>query len=133
MVATPLPRTRRRRAAEVAFRVATYVALVLVLGPAAWILIGVIARAVPHWQWSVLTTTGTGTTGGLRAEFYSSPSKPLRAPPPGSCSDSGGVKFGSSSFMISFLVRSISTSKFFNTRAATPSPSRRSPRRTAWR
>jgi phosphate transport system permease protein len=69
VVATPLPRTRRRRAAEVAFRVATYVALVLVLGPAAWILIGVIARAVPHWQWSVLTTTGTGTTGGLRAEI----------------------------------------------------------------
>ena len=40
---------------------------------------------------------------------------------------SGGVKFGSSSFRISLRVRSISTSRLFKTRAATPSPSRNKP------
>ena len=42
---------------------------------------------------------------------------------------SGGVKFGSSSLRISLRVLSISTSRFFKTTAATPSPSRRSPSR----
>ncbi len=40
---------------------------------------------------------------------------------------SDGVKFGSSSFRISLRVRSMSISRLFNTRAATPSPSRSSP------
>ena len=42
-------------------------------------------------------------------------------------SASGGVKFGSSSLRISLRVRSISTSRLFSTRAATPSPSRSKP------
>ncbi|MGP8060463.1 MAG: phosphate ABC transporter permease PstA [Acidimicrobiales bacterium] len=68
MAATALPRTGRRRVAETLFKVATYLALVLVLVPMAWILLGVVVRAVPHWHWSVLWTAGAGTTGGLRAE-----------------------------------------------------------------
>jgi phosphate transport system permease protein len=66
MVTTPgLPNTRRRTIAGVLFQIGTYVALLLVVGPALWILVGVVARAVPHWQWSVLTTPTKGTTGGL--------------------------------------------------------------------
>jgi phosphate transport system permease protein len=60
-----MPTTRRRSIAGVLFQIGTYAALLLVVGPALWILIGVVARAVPHWQWSVLTTPTKGTTGGL--------------------------------------------------------------------
>jgi phosphate transport system permease protein len=47
------------------FRGGTYLSLILVVGPALWILIGVVANAAPHWKWSVLTTPTKGTTGGL--------------------------------------------------------------------
>lgn len=56
---------RRRTTAGVLFKVGTYLSLLLVVGPALWVLLGVIVRAVPHWQWSVLTTPTQGTTGGL--------------------------------------------------------------------
>jgi len=69
MAATPRPRMSRRRIAELSFRGATYIALILVLVPMGWILLGVIVRAVPHWHWSVLWTAGTGTAGGLRGEI----------------------------------------------------------------
>jgi phosphate transport system permease protein len=65
MATRGLPTTRRRSIAGVLFQIGTYVSLLLVVGPALWILIGVVARAVPHWQWSVLTTPTKGTTGGL--------------------------------------------------------------------
>ena len=61
-----MPSTRRRTVVGVAFKIATYLALLLVIGPALWILIGVVVRAVPHWQWSVLTTHTKGTRGGLK-------------------------------------------------------------------
>jgi phosphate transport system permease protein len=61
-----MPSTRRRTVFGVAFKLGTYLGLLLVIGPALWILIGVVVRAVPHWQWSVLTTNTMGTGGGLK-------------------------------------------------------------------
>ena len=61
--------TRRRRNATVAWRALTYVALVLIMAPAAWLLIGVIVRAWSHWQWNVLWTQLTPTGGGLRDQI----------------------------------------------------------------
>ena len=61
-----MPSTRRRTVFGVAFKVGTYLGLLLVIGPALWILVGVVVRAVPHWQWSVLTTNTMGTGGGLK-------------------------------------------------------------------
>ncbi|HEY3941836.1 MAG TPA: PstA family ABC transporter permease [Acidimicrobiales bacterium] len=55
----------RRRALQLGFRLGTYLALLLVVGPAGWLLVSVVARAAPHWQWSVLWTQGHGTGGGL--------------------------------------------------------------------
>jgi len=63
------PATRRRRASSVGFRVFTYGALVLIIAPAVWILLGVLFRALGHWRWSVLWTPLTATGGGLRDQI----------------------------------------------------------------
>ena len=63
------PATRRRRVSSIAFRVLTYVALVLIIAPAAWILLGVLGRALGHWRWDVLWTTLTPEGGGLRDQI----------------------------------------------------------------
>lgn len=44
-----------------------FVALGLIVAPAIWVLGGVLARAIPHWQWAVLTTPGTQSTRALPA------------------------------------------------------------------
>jgi phosphate transport system permease protein len=53
----------------VAFRAFTLVALLLVVGPAIWVLAGVLGRAIPHWRWNVLTASLVGQTGGLRNQI----------------------------------------------------------------
>jgi phosphate transport system permease protein len=65
MATRAVPGTRRRNTMGLLFRGGTYLSLILVVGPALWILIGVVANAAPHWKWSVLTTPTKGTTGGL--------------------------------------------------------------------
>jgi phosphate transport system permease protein len=60
-----LPGTGRRRTSTVVFRLCTYGALLLIVVLSAWMLIGVVGRAIPHFSWSVLYTTSEGTTGGL--------------------------------------------------------------------
>lgn len=59
----------RRRASNVVFWVACALALALVIAPAVSIVGGVVARAAPHWHWSVLTTLGVGLGGGLENEI----------------------------------------------------------------
>ena len=65
MASQAFPGTRRRRWLTIAFRAATVLALLLVLGPALWLVIGILGRALPHWKWSVLTPPTLGTGGGL--------------------------------------------------------------------
>ena len=65
MASHALPGTGRRRFITVGFRVGTYLALLLIIGPVLWLLIGIIGRAVPHFSWSVLTHPTAGESGGL--------------------------------------------------------------------
>ena len=41
---------------SIGFRVFTYAALLLIVVPAAWILLGVLFKAAAHWRWDVLWT-----------------------------------------------------------------------------
>jgi phosphate transport system permease protein len=49
------------------FWAACALGLLVVIGPAIWLAAGVVIRAIPHFQWSVLTTnTSAATAGGLK-------------------------------------------------------------------
>ncbi|HTT87313.1 MAG TPA: phosphate ABC transporter permease PstA [Acidimicrobiales bacterium] len=58
--------SRRRRARNAAFWGACGLALLLVIAPVVSIFWEIVASAVPHWHWSVLTTDQSGNGGGLR-------------------------------------------------------------------
>jgi phosphate transport system permease protein len=56
----------RRRIANFAFWAACYVCLALVVIPTVWMAGGIVAKAVPHFQWSALTTNTNQLSGGLK-------------------------------------------------------------------
>jgi phosphate transport system permease protein len=56
----------RRRIINFVFWAACFVCLALVIIPTVWMAGGIIAKAVPNFQWSVLTTDTNQLSGGLR-------------------------------------------------------------------
>jgi phosphate transport system permease protein len=66
MIADRSTSTRQRKLANlILYRSGTALGLLVVVGPVLWVLIRVVDDAVPHWSWSVLTTTTQGASGGL--------------------------------------------------------------------
>jgi phosphate transport system permease protein len=63
--ASPRRSSRRRRVTDLAFWAGCFFALALVAAPTLWLLAGVLARAVPVFRFSVLTTSTQGNGGGL--------------------------------------------------------------------
>jgi phosphate transport system permease protein len=61
----PIP--ARRKIGNMIFWAVCAVGLLVVVGPAVWLAAGVVIRAIPHFQWSVLTTNTTAASaGGLK-------------------------------------------------------------------
>jgi phosphate transport system permease protein len=54
-----------RRIGNALFWFLCFIGLALVVVPTAWLALGIIVRAVPHFSFSVLTTDTTGQSGGL--------------------------------------------------------------------
>jgi len=70
MATEAFPSTNKRRILQILFRAGTFLALILVLGPTIWLVAGIVGRALPHWQWSVLTHSTVGTGGGLANAIF---------------------------------------------------------------
>lgn len=60
------PVSTRRKISNAVFWGLCFVALALVVVPLVWMAAGVIAKAVPHFSWDVLTTRTSGLGGGLQ-------------------------------------------------------------------
>jgi phosphate transport system permease protein len=60
------PVTARRKLANALFWGLCSACLLVVVVPTVWLAVGVVAKAVPNFQWSVLTTRTNGLSGGLQ-------------------------------------------------------------------
>lgn len=68
-VSLSLRRSGRRRFVGAFGWTVSGLALAVIAVPTVWLVYGVVARAVPHWSWSVLTQPGAGASGGLENEI----------------------------------------------------------------